>query len=124
MIDGSPEIVRVAFDLHENLVQMPPPTAGIESPDQTFLDLRCEHWTEPLSPVSDGLVTHIGSALLQQIFDVPKRQWKTNVHHDGKADDLGDSFEVLEGDRLVISKGYTTARLRPNEALLTMPSDR
>jgi hypothetical protein len=26
--------------------------------------------------------------LVQQIFDIPERQWKPNVHHHGEADDL------------------------------------
>ncbi len=41
----------------------------------------------------------IDPALMQQIFDIPKREWKSDVQHHRKADDLGTGFEVFEGGR-------------------------
>ena len=34
---------------------------------------------------------------MQQVFDVPKRKWKANVHHDRQANDLRAALKVLEG---------------------------
>ena len=41
----------------------------------------------------------IDPALVQQIFDIPKREWKPNIQHHRKADDLGAGLEILEGGR-------------------------
>ena len=38
-------------------------------------------------------------ALVQQIFDIPKRERETDVQHHRKADDLGTGFEVLKRGR-------------------------
>ncbi len=38
----------------------------------------------------------IDPALVQQIFDTPKRERETDVQHHRKADDLGTGFEVLK----------------------------
>ncbi len=41
----------------------------------------------------------IDPALVQQIFDIPQRKWKSDIKHHGQADDLGTGFEVLERGR-------------------------
>ena len=89
MIYGPPEVVRLAVDPHEHLVQVPAP-AGIRMVLDTALsDLRCEHRTEPVPPEPHGLVTNIDAALEQQILDLPQRQWIPDVHHHRQADHLG-----------------------------------
>ena len=41
----------------------------------------------------------IDPAFMQQIFDIPKRERKSDVQHHRKADNLWTGFEVLEGGR-------------------------
>ncbi len=45
-------------------------------------------------------MTHVDASLVQQIFDIPKRERETDVQHHCKADDFGTGFEVLEGCRI------------------------
>ncbi len=42
----------------------------------------------------------VDASLVQQIFDIPKREWKPNIQHYRKTDDFGTGFEVLEGGRI------------------------
>ncbi len=42
-------------------------------------------------------MAHVDASLVQQIFDITKRKRKTDVQHHRKTDDLGTSFEILEG---------------------------
>jgi len=39
VVDGAPEVVPLAIDLHEHLVEMPPPAARFHPLDTTFSDL-------------------------------------------------------------------------------------
>jgi hypothetical protein len=38
------------------------------------------------------------AAPMQQVFDLAKRQWETNIHHHGPADNLWRLFEIAEWD--------------------------
>ncbi len=44
-------------------------------------------------------MAHVDASLVQQIFDISKRERETDVQHHRKADDLGTGFEVLERGR-------------------------
>ncbi|WP_348540084.1 MULTISPECIES: hypothetical protein [unclassified Ruegeria] len=44
-------------------------------------------------------MAYVDASLMQQIFDIPKRERKSEVQHHRKADDLGTGFEVFERDR-------------------------
>ncbi len=44
-------------------------------------------------------MAYVDASLVQQIFDIPKRERKSDVQHHRKADDLRAGFEVLEGGR-------------------------
>ena len=50
VIDGSPEVVLFAIDLHEHLVEVPAPAARSHALDPLIADLRGEHWPEPVPP--------------------------------------------------------------------------
>ncbi len=41
----------------------------------------------------------VDASLMQQVFDIPKREWKSDVQHHCEADDLGAGFEVFKGGR-------------------------
>ena len=97
MIDGAPEVVPLAVDLHENLVEMTPPVARSQPLDPALLDLICEHRAEPMLPKPHRLVADVDTTLVEQILDIPERQWEPHIEHHCEADDLGARFEVLEG---------------------------
>ncbi len=40
-------------------------------------------------------MAHIDPRLVQQVFDIPQRKWKSDVQHHSKANDLGTGLEVL-----------------------------
>ena len=39
----------------------------------------------------------VDPVLVQQVLDIAERKWKSNVHHDRQADDLGAAVIVPEG---------------------------
>lgn len=41
-------------------------------------------------------MAYVDTALMKQIFYVPKRQRKTHIHHNGQLDDLAGCLEVSE----------------------------
>ena len=75
VVHGTPEVMRLAVDPDEHLIQVPSPS-GIRSMlvDTPLPDIRCEHWTEPVPPETYCLVADIDVTLKQQVFDLPKRQ--------------------------------------------------
>jgi len=42
-------------------------------------------------------MTDIDAPLMKQIFNLPQRQRKTDIHHHGKADNLRRCLEVTKG---------------------------
>ncbi len=47
-------------------------------------------------PISYGFMAHLDAALMEQTFEIPKREQEPHIEHHRKADDLGARFEVLE----------------------------
>jgi hypothetical protein len=72
MVDGPPKVMLFAVDLHEHLVEVPSPTAGLHPFDPPFSDLGGKHQAEPVPPEKNCLVADLHAALVQQILDVPK----------------------------------------------------
>ena len=96
MIDGAPEVVPLTVDLHQNLAEMPLPTARPHTFDPSFPDLVGDHRAEPMPPETNSFVANIYAALVQQIFDVSQRKWEPDIEHHHQADDFGDGLELLE----------------------------
>lgn len=96
MVDSPPQVVPLAIDLHENLVEMPTPAARFHTLDPAFPDLGGKHRAEAMPPEPDGFVAYVYTALVQQILDVAKRQREPNVQHHRQADDLFARIEVFE----------------------------
>ena len=96
MIDSPPEVVPLAVNLHEDLVEVPLPAAGLHPLDPSFSNLRCKHRTKPVPPVAHRLMADIDAPLMQKIFDVAKRKRETHVEHHRQADDLWARLEVAE----------------------------
>ncbi len=97
MINSPPEVVPLAIHLHENLVYMPLPFRERAQLLNTLpSDLSSKQRAKPVPPISDSFVAHVDASLVQQIFDIPKRERESDVQHHGQADDLGTGFEVFE----------------------------
>ena len=89
VIDGAPQIVRLAIDPDENLVEVPSPPGIRSTMNASSPYLRSEHRTKPVPPVSNSLVANIDTAFEQQVFDLPQREWVSDVHHHREADYFG-----------------------------------
>jgi hypothetical protein len=89
VIDGTPEVVHLAVDLHVDLVEMPPPMReGAHMLTPFPADLASEHRPKPIPPEPHRFAADVDAALEQQLLDVPKRQRIPNVHHDDQPDHL------------------------------------
>ena len=44
-------------------------------------------------------MAHSDASLVQQVFDIPKLERKSDIEHHRQTDDLGTGFEVFEGGR-------------------------
>lgn len=72
-IQGAPEVVLLAVDPDEHLIQMPSPERIASLPMNAPLpDLRGEHRTEPVSPEPQSLVADVDAAFKQENLDLPK----------------------------------------------------
>jgi hypothetical protein len=73
MIDGAPQIVHLAVDLHVDLVEVPAPMRMSPHAIDTLLtDLGGEHGAKPVPPEPHRLVTDVDAALGKQVFNVAK----------------------------------------------------
>src|SRR5271165_3752745 len=97
MVDSAPEIAELAVDLHERLIQMPPPLripAHVRYPP--FSDLSAKHRAESVPPKPDRLMADVDPALGQEILDVAQRQRVLHVHQHRQTDYLGRAVEIAE----------------------------
>ncbi len=51
-------------------------------------------------------MAHIDASLMQQIFDIPKRERETDVHITAKRMISGLVLKFLNGDCLIMREGY------------------
>ncbi len=119
MINGPPKIMPLAIHLHENLVHVPLPFGECSQLLNTLpSDLRSKHRPEPVPPIPDSFVAHVDASLVQQIFDIPKRERETDIQHHRKADYLWAGFEILERGRIGHGKKLRNrpARLKPSSS--------
>ncbi len=97
MINGPPKIIPLAIHLNKNLIHVPLSFGACSQWLNTLpSDLSSKHWAKPVPPIPDSFVAHVDASLMQQIFDVPKRERETDVQHNRQADDLGAGFIVFE----------------------------
>ena len=95
MIDGAPQVMRLAINLHKDLIEVPLPLvdlAYIACPADA--DLSSEHRPKTINPEPYALMANVDAAFMQQIFHIPQRQRKANVHHHCELNDLGRCFEI------------------------------
>ena len=112
MVDSAPEIAELAVDLHERLIQMPPPLrmpAHVRYPP--FSDLSGKHRAETVPPKPDRLMADVDPALGQEILDVAQRQRVLHVHQHRQTDYLGRAVEKAK--RVAHGLTLTTAKDDP-----------
>ena len=80
--------MHLAVDPNVHLVDVPTPNDGNPASDLPAGAgyPQAKHRAKSIPPQPHGLVTQIDPALVQQIFDVPQRQRKTNIHQDHEPD--------------------------------------
>jgi hypothetical protein len=54
-----------------------------------FADLTREHWAKFIPPIANGFMANVDAALVEQIFDITKLKWKSDVHHHSETNYLG-----------------------------------
>jgi hypothetical protein len=97
MVDGTPEVISLPTDLHEDFVQMPLPLRRLShSFGSACADLVREVSTEAVYPMPDRFVADIDPALMKQVLDVPQRQREADIHHHRELDNLWRRLEVAE----------------------------
>ena len=115
MIDSAPEIVRLAVNPHEDLVQVPTPLwHGAEVFCPPASDLGVESWAEAVPPKPHGLVADIDLSLKQKIFDLTQQERIADVKQYRGPEDLQSAAETTESilhlSRLRIAMGLPKAR--------------
>ncbi len=96
MVDGAPQIMCFAANLYEDLIDMPAPIRMAARLYPVFSDFRREDWTEAVPPMAHAFMADIDATLVQPVFDMPKRQRITDVHHHRQLDDLWRCFDIAE----------------------------
>ena len=71
MFHCPPQVVGLAVDLHEDLVQVPTPLGNsARSQSAPTSDLRGKHWTKPAPPEAHGLMADVDPSLKEKILDL------------------------------------------------------
>src|SRR5215831_153423 len=84
LIDSPPEVLQLAIDFQEKLIEMPSiPEATLQS-----LQFPGVVRTKLLTPVPNRFVGNNDASLCQQIFDVTETQAETMIKPHGMADDF------------------------------------
>ena len=71
VVDGSPKVLVFAVDLHEHLIEVPPPIRTRPHPIHPLLaDLGGEDRAEPVPPEPGRLVAHLDPTLVEKVLDI------------------------------------------------------
>jgi hypothetical protein len=98
LIDSAPEIMQLALDPNEHLVQVPLVTGSGPAPTQIAREARAKLQ----APAPDALVGDKHAALRQEQLDVPKAQAEYMVEPNRVADELGrEAVTVVRVRRLL-----------------------
>ena len=116
--------MRYTVDLHKNLVQMPLPIRVCPQFLNPFSPDPCgEYRAEPVPAETHGFVADVDPALVQKVFDIPKRKREPDIQHHRKAD-FRAGFEYLNGERFVMARRQGTTPPTSIVFLLTTPDER
>ena len=72
VIHRPPELVSLAADLHENLVEMAAPVARPHALHKSFPHLSSKHRPEQMPPEAHGLGVDADAILMKQILGIPQ----------------------------------------------------
>nr|WP_233348652.1 hypothetical protein [Henriciella algicola] len=73
MVESPSKIVGLSADLHQDLVEVPLPLTDFPHIVRTAnADLAGKHRAQAINPEPHALVADINSALMEQVFDIPK----------------------------------------------------
>lgn len=90
MIYGAPQVVLYPIDLRKDLIQVPLPLGVLAHVGGAFRpDLPSEDRTKSIDPQSHAFMADIDPSLVQKVFNIAKRERKSDVHHHGELDDFG-----------------------------------
>ena len=80
-----------------------------------FADLTREHWAKSVPPITNCFMANIYASFMEQIFNITKRKWKSDIHHHGETDDLRRRLKVAKwvAIRHLGSVGWVERRLKP-----------
>ena len=79
------------------LIQVPSPLRDMtHEAGPAHSDLAREHRPEPVDPEPHTLMANIDPALMEKVFDVPKRERKAHAHQHRQLDDLWRCFEMAK----------------------------
>jgi hypothetical protein len=56
--------------------------------DPFLVNFFDEEWAKPVPSVSDRFMADITASFMKKIFHIVKRERKSDIHHNGKADNL------------------------------------
>jgi len=88
-----PKIVSFSIDLHKHFVHVPLPIGiGSELLDTPLADFGGKYRTKTVPPEPNRFMADFDASFVQQIFNIPKRKWKADIHHYRKANDLRRCF--------------------------------
>ncbi len=110
VVDDAPQVVSLAIDLDEHLIEMPLKVTKAAYLGEAFLaDLRGKQGAETGPPISDRFVANVDPAFVEQVLHVSQRKRETDIHHHRETNEFRRRFEVAEGRRFHIRRG---SRLR------------
>ena len=73
VIDGAPQIVHLAVDLHVHLIKVPSPVSDDLHPANPLAsNVRCEQWPKAVPPEPDSLMAKVDATLEQQVLHIPQ----------------------------------------------------
>jgi hypothetical protein len=100
LVDRPPEIVPLALDAHEELVQVPDVSHTTLPTPQVLRVVE----SELLAPLPDGLMRDNDSPLRQEVLDVSEAQTESMIQPDGVTDDLRWESVSVEAVRFAIHR--------------------
>ena len=117
LVDRSPQVVQLAADADEHLIQMP----FVARPGPAPLERVGERTPEAQAPGADALVADHDAALGQDRLNLTQAQAEAVVEPDSVADDLGRKAEAVVGTELARSSCPATCHTASAMAMPDKP---